>query len=106
APHFSHTLFSSSAILFLIAVAALELQACRNLEQAKPVRQRVCCLATVMIHTFLRNLRILFDKRDRFAQTYRVWRISSAPPPQFPTNRRGLAHEIWVSDNLGSIFPR
>jgi len=39
APHFSHPLFSSSAILFLVTVAALELQACRDVEQAKPVRQ-------------------------------------------------------------------
>jgi hypothetical protein len=37
APHFSHSRFSSSAILFLVTVAALELQACRDVEQAKPM---------------------------------------------------------------------
>ena len=59
APPF-HIHFSVPApFCFSLTVAALELQTCRGVEQAKPVTQRSYCLATVTIHKFLRNLWIV-----------------------------------------------
>ena len=85
---------------------ALELQACRDVEQAKPVTQR-SLLSRNRYHPQIFAQSVdRFDNRDDFAETSRIGRILSALPPRFPANSRGLAHEVWISNDRRSIFLR
>src|SRR5262249_47831822 len=100
APHFSHPLFSSSAICLLLTKRQSRPHQCPRFHGE---RSLLCC--NRYIYKFLRNLWLVLTTEITSLRPL-VLEDFSALPPRFPANSCRLAHEIWILDDLRSVFLR